>query len=853
MPEIMDTSLSNISLTARVSQLKDAYFRALPEICIERPQLITKFSMKNDIFKKDRISILDKARTYRFVLENRTPVVWHRQAYEKGMRPFSFDDRQLFAGSTTSKFKGVPLYPEFLALTLWPELGIINKRASNPYHITDQEVDTLNFEVFPHWIEHNITELARKSCFEENLKTRGVKEAPELKLLERLVFFLASKPNCISHTIPDFSRAIRLGLRNVINEAKNKQDLATEVSKKEFYAAIAEVLEGIITYSLNLAKAAEELAGKESDPVRKKELLDIAAVHRQVPEFEARNFRQGLTTVWICWTAIHLENPNVGLSLGRLDQVLYDLYRKDMDEGSLTVQDAVELVCCLWLKIGDHVPTVPEAGEQLFGGTGSNQAITVGGVDKDGHDAVNDLTYVMLRATELMRLRDPNLNARYFSGVNSKEYLRRICEVNLTTGATPALHNDKAVIKALMKKGETLEQARDFGVIGCVEPGSNGRSYGHSGAILLNLTSALELALFNGRHRHTGLDLVISKATGDPATFATFDDFRIAFEQQARWLVEQTTTLNNILGEVHQSHYPTPILSALFEGPMDKGKDVIEGGAVINSSGAALIGLADVADSLSAIQKVVFEEKSVSFADLIEALKKGFVGNEALQKRLANPEKTPKYGNEDSTADGNVRYLLELMDRLFGEKANYRGGKYRTGCWSMTNHAGFGRLVGATPNGRRARENFASGFTAVSGVTPYLTKVLNSAAAQPVVCLSNGIALNLKYTPEQGPREEMLKNFTASVEGYFDDLEGKRDGGMEIQFNVTSHDNFVDAVAHPEKYPELLVRVSGYTAYFKDLNPQMQKEIIDRTEYLLSKGAAVPYEPFPLPTVGTSG
>ena len=540
-----------VDLTPRISRLRDVYFRALPEVCIERAHLVTKYSLSNGLFRKERISILDKARTYRYVLENRVPVVRHTQSYEKGMRQFEFKDAQLFAGSTTSRFKGVPIYPEFLALALWPELANLPRRAKNPYHITDAEVEDLNHKIFPHWMDSNITELARK---------RG---APELKILERLVFFLASKPNCISHTIPEFSRAIRLGLRNIINEAKNKQDLETDVSKKEFYDAIAEVLEGIITYSINLAKAAEELAGKESDLVRKKELLDIAAVHRQVPEFEARNFRQGLTTIWICWTAIHLENPNVGLSLGRLDQVLYGLYRKDMDEGTLTLQDAVEFVCCLWLKIGDHVPTVPEAGEQLFGGAGSNQAITIGGVDKDGHDAVNDLTYVMLRATELMRLRDPNLNARYFPDVNSKEYLRRICEVNLTTGATPALHNDKAVIKALMKKGETLEQARDYGVIGCVEPGSNGRSYGHSGAILLNLTSALELVLFNGRHRHTGLDLVISKTTGDPASFATFEEFKTAFEQQARWLVEQTTTLNNILGEVHRNHYPTPILSAV--------------------------------------------------------------------------------------------------------------------------------------------------------------------------------------------------------------------------------------------------------------------------------------------------
>jgi formate C-acetyltransferase len=785
---------------------------------------------------------------YRYVLENRIPIVRHSKAYEEGMRPFEFKEISLFAGSTTSKFKGVPLYPEFLALTLWPELWTISKRASNPYHISDSEVKDLNYKIFPYWINNNITELARKKCFEENWKRYKRKNhAPEMKLLERLVFFLASKPNCISHTIPDFSRAVKLGLRKIIDEAREREEKAADYSQREFYQAISEVLEGIIAYSRDLAAKAEAMADKEKDSILKKELLSIAEINRQIPEFPARTFREALSTVWLCWIAIHLENSNVGLSLGRLDQVLYELYRQDIENKTIGIQDAIELVSCLWLKIGDHVPTIPDAGEQLFGGTGSNQAITIGGIDKNGEDAVNDLTYVMLRATELMKLRDPNLNARYYSGVNSADYLRRLCEVNIETGATPALHNDKAVIKALTSKGETIEQARDYGVIGCVEPGSNGRSYGSSSAILLNLTSALELALFNGRHRHTGMDLPISKESGDPTTFTTFEEFKVVFEMQTRWLVEQTTTLNNILGRIHQDFYPTPILSALFEGPMEKGKDLIQGGAIINSSGVTIIGLADVADSLSAIQKVVFEERAISFADLLNALEKNFEGYEALQKRLMNPDKTPKYGNEDPVADANVSWIVEMLDRVFGEKMNYRGGRYRVGYWTMTNHAGFGKLMRALPNGRRDHENFASGITPVSGVTPYLTKALNSVAKLPARCLSNGVPLNLKYTPEHGDREKMLNNFVASVEGYFDDANGERDGGMEIQFNITTHDTFVDAVAHPEKHPELLVRVSGYTAYFKDLNPQMQKEIIDRTEYLLSKGRAVHFGPFPLP------
>ncbi|TET93017.1 MAG: hypothetical protein E3J46_00430 [Desulfobacteraceae bacterium] len=859
MPEIKlpDISLKDCGLTERVSHLRNIYFRAMPEMCIERPRLITRFALDNGLFNQERISILDKAKTYRYVLKNRIPIVRHSRACEKNasekkLTTFELENRHLslFAGSTTSKFKGVPLYPEFLALAFWPELGTISERARNPYGITKEEINELNYDIFPHWLDNNIMELTRKRMLRNNGEkhdVRGKKDPTDIKLLKLLVFFLTSKPYTISHTIPDFSRAIGKGLREIINEANEKKNETDDDDKKEFYAAVAEVLEGIIAYSNRLAGEAERLAENESNPALKQELLDMAEVNRRVPEYPARTFREGLTTVWICWIAIHLENPNIGLSLGRLDQILYELYRQDIDKKTISIKDAVELVCCLWLKIGDHVPAIPDAGEKLFGGTGSNQAITIGGVDKDGKDAVNDLTYVMLRATELMLLRDPNLNARYYLDVNSDEYLRRLCDSNIEAKATPALHNDKAVIKALTLKGETIEQARDYGIVGCVEPCSNGRTYGHSASILLNLTSVLELALFNGRHRHTGMNTQISEETGEAVSFKDFNEFKNAFARQVRWMAEKTTNLNNIFGRTHQEFYPTPILSALFEGPMEKGKDLIEGGATINSSGVTIIGLADVADSLSAIEKVVFEDKDISFAELLKAMEKNFEGNgfEKLQKRLMDPKKTPKYGNEDPAADANAAWLVDLLDKEFSEKQNYRGGHYRVGYWTMTIHAGYGRLTRALPSGRKAKENFTSGITPVSGVTPSLPQALNSVANLSARSLSSGVALNLKFTPEVD-RKKMLDNFVAYVKGYFDDKQGQRDGGMEIQFNITKREDFEDAVKNPDKYPELLVRVSGYTAYFKDLNPFMQKEIIDRTEYQLLQGKAIPYGPFPL-------
>ncbi|MHC4707613.1 MAG: pyruvate formate lyase family protein, partial [Planctomycetota bacterium] len=403
---LTDISLKDVRLTKRVSDLRKSYFRATPEICIERPRLVTRFAIDKGLLDQDRISILDKARTYRFVLENRSPAVLHSKACEKDkpgeeLTTFELENNylSLFAGSTTSKFKGVPMYPEFLALAFWPELETISRRARNPYGITNNEIDELNYDIFPHWLNNNIMELTRQRMLRNNGEkhdVRGKNDPPDISLLKRLLFFLTSKPYTISHTIPDFSQAIGNGLRGIIDEANNKKNETDDDGKKEFYASIAEALEGIIAYSNRLADEAERLAEIESDPVMKKELLEMAEVNRRVPEHAARTFREGLTTVWICWIGILLENPNIGLSLGRLDQILYELYRQDIDKKTISVEDAVELVCCLWLKIGDHVPAIPDAAEKLFGGTGSNQAITIGGVDKQGKDAVNDLTYVML-------------------------------------------------------------------------------------------------------------------------------------------------------------------------------------------------------------------------------------------------------------------------------------------------------------------------------------------------------------------------------------------------------------------------------------------------------------------------
>ncbi len=588
-------------------------------------------------------------------------------------------------------------------------------------------------------------------------------------------------------------------------------------------------MQGVIAYAQNLGKKAAGLAAKAQDPFREENFRKMAALCARVPAKPARTFREAINCIWIVQVAIHAENINMAMSPGRLDQILYEYYKKDIDKGILTVKEAMELVGCLWLKLNDNANLVPETAEELFGGAGTVPAVTVGGVDENGEDAVNDLTYIMLRVTELLKTRDPSLNARYHYEKNAEEYRDRVAEVIVNTKAVPAIHNDVVDIKVLENQGTKLEHARDYAIIGCVELGVSGRSYDASSSIILNLVSGLELALNSGKRPVTG-DEQIGPQTGDPSQFKSFVEFREAFENQLRWLMGKGIELNEYFGHTYQEILPSPLLSAFFEGPMEQGKDLISGGALYNSSGATHVGFADTVDSLNAIEKAVFIDKKCTFAELMKALEANFKDHEKLHAYLIN--KTPKYGTDDPIAVENSRSLIRFLYDFYQGHTNYRGGRYRPGYWTMTNHAGQGKLSRALPNGRKADKVFASGITPVSQAADDLTACLRAVGGLQSECIPSGEALNLKYPFVEG--KEDIKRFGQAVEAYF------RCGGLHIQFNIMSYEDLIDARNNPEKHPGLLVRVSGYSAYFNDLNEAMKDEIITRTAYDIRTGKAVP-------------
>jgi len=805
---LKEYTFDNLPLLKR---LRKGLLSEKSRVCIERARYYTEYL--RDMSSDKEPAEIRYANAAKYFLSRKAPLF--------------FDDNFL-AGTTTSKPFGAPVYPEWTGMTIWPELDTISTRKKNPIILSEKEAEELNFDINPYWMERNILEYTRKKY-----------NNPEcMRIFERIVFFIATKAGCISHTVPDYRVALDKGVEYIIEQAalheaelKSGENLTEKNrQKREFYRAVQIAMQGVIEYAQNLSKKAAELAVKEHDPFRKENFQKMAEVCARVPAKPARTFREAINSIWIVQVAIHAENINMAMSPGRLDQILYKFYKEDIDKGILTVKEAIELAGCFWLKLNDNTNLVPETAEELFGGAGTVPAVTVGGVNEKGEDAVNDLTYIMLRVTELLKTRDPSLNARYHYEKNPKEYRDRVAEVIVNTKAVPAIHNDVVDIKVLENQGTKLEHARDYAVVGCVELASAGRSYDASSSIMLNLVSVLELALNNGTRPVTG-DEQIGPKTGDPSQFKSFEDFWEAFKKQSEWLIGKAIELNEYFGHAYQEILPSPLLSAFFEGPMEKGKDLIFGGALYNSSGATHIGFADTADSLNAIEKAVFIDKKCTFNELLKALDTNFKDYKKLHAYLVN--KTPKYGTEDPIAKKNSHNLIRFLYDFYQSHTNYRGGKYRPGFWTMTNHAGQGKLSRALPNGRKAGQVFASGITPVSQAANDLSACLKAVGGLESQCIASGEALNLKYPSVEG--EEDIKTFGQAVEAYF------RYGGLHIQFNIMSYEDLIDAKKNPDKYPELLVRVSGYSAYFKDLNEEMKKEIITRTAYNIKNGKAVPF------------
>lgn len=806
-----DPYLPNYSLDdfPRLEGFLDYHLSAKPEICPEMARLVTEWHRKHgyETDEKGRpwVPVLRKAHSYRYLMENRTPII---------------GEQSLIAGTTTSKRIGCPVYPEGSGTLIWNELITIPHRTHNPFDITEETREILHNDIYPYWMKRNFREWVRTKYHNPLCQ----------QIDERYALYFNWKQATISHTIPDFPKMLRLGTTGIIREIKKELAGRCDAEKKDTLRAMVHCLEGLAAYGRNLSAQAGRDAEVERDPARRKELLNLANICARVPSRPARTLDEAVNSIWITWVGCHMESMNAGLSLGRLDQWLQPYFEADMKKLKTKpareeyTKHAIELIGHFYMRCTDHFPLTPDLANWYFGGSSSDQAITLGGVTPDGRDAVCDMTYIFLKVTEMLSIRDPNVNARFMPGVNSDTYLKRLCEVNLVTAATPSMHNDAAMVKSLSKMKYDIKDIRNWSATGCVEPTLSGKHMGHTNMQMMNMVAALEMAMNNGRHPLTAWNL--GPETGDPAAgdFKTFDEFFEAFTKQFRFLIDRSIEYNHMLGEAHQELRPTPLLSALIGGCIRKGKDATRGGATYNSSGTAIIGLADVTDSLMAIKKLVFDEKKISFPELKEAVNDNFARRPDLMSMVR--KKVPLFGSGSEEAVAMANRIAKWAHDYYGSLPHYRGGKYTTGFWSMSNHVAFGTLTGALPSGRQAGKAFTPGLTPQPFASKSLLDNVRDVAKLDPVNMNNNIAFNVKVVPSASdPREKTVGDMFSYVKTFFDL------GGMQMQMNVVTTEMLRDAMAHPENYRNLIVRISGYNAYFVTLNRDMQIELIERAEY----------------------
>jgi pyruvate formate-lyase/glycerol dehydratase family glycyl radical enzyme len=682
------------------------------------------------------------------------------------------------------------------------ELLWIDRRKTNPLRIAWSDRLKLLFRIYPYWLIRNMPFRAFLPRF------------PQLQryIVEQLnaTYYLINEAGGIGHFLPNYEKMLKLGVKGYLDAIAGKEG--------DLYSAARIACEGLVDFARRLAQEAERLAVEEKNAKRAAELNEIARICYKVPYGPAETFHEALQSLWLTHMAVNLEGLNSAISFGRMDQYIYPYYRRDLEEGRITGERARELLLCFSAKATEHVFLLSERISQYHGGYLVVQAAIVGGMDRERKDAVNELTYLFLDVMEESGLRDPNYQARIHAG-SPTNYLRRVAEVARKGNGVPALFNDEAAIASLVSHGYPLEEARNYAVVGCVELALPGKSFFSTDAGLFNLPLCLELALNRGK-RLKGRRQV-GAATSDPTSFTGINQVIEAFQTQLEHMVVRMIGDLQVIEKGNYDYHPTPLSSMLVDGCLESGRDVTAGGALYNSSGIQGVGVADVADSLAALDEVVFQRHKYTMAQVIKAMHDNFASDPEIQAELL---KTPKYGNDHTLPDEYANMVVRIFHSALARHRNTRGGPYVPGFYSVTCHVAFGQRVRALPSGRRAGEPFAASLGTANGQDRQgPTALLNSVSHIDSTLAPNGYALNLRFDPGTLAGDQGVNILVALVKGFFDS------GGMEMQLNVLDPEMLEDARRNPGKYPELVVRVSGYCAYFDDLPDAAKREIIART------------------------
>jgi pyruvate formate-lyase/glycerol dehydratase family glycyl radical enzyme len=781
----LKVDMEDAGTSPRFEQIRKTLLSTPVCLCPERALLITEYFKKHD--NKKEPMVIRRARALEYLLAN---------------KKINIFPGELIAGNMgTSRISAI-MQPELASVFMSEELLWIDRRKTTPFKMPFKERLNLFLKVNPYWLTRN---LAFKAFF-PNLGRMARYTKEQLNA----TYYLINEAGGIGHFLPNYERLLKSGLNGYLKELDGRED--------DFSRAARICCQAVGVYAARLSAKTRALAAAEPDENRAAELREIGRICSRVPMNPPETLHEALQALWIAHMAVNMEGLNSAISFGRIDQYLYPFYKADMDAGRITPDKARELLLLFSAKAVEHVFLLSERTSQYHGGYLVVQAAIVGGMDEEGNDATNELTYIFLDVMEQLGLRDPNYQARIHKG-SPEHYIRRVTDVVRKGGGTPAVFGDEAAIEALTSHGFPLREARNYAVVGCVELALPGKSFFSTDAGLLNLPLCMELALNQGRR--FGKKARLGADTPDPLTMTNMEQVIDAFRRQVDFMAARMIDDLRVMETGNRDHHPTPFSSMLVDGCVESGRDVTAGGALYNSSGVQGVGLADVADSLAAIDDVVFTQKKYTMAEVINAVKNNFNSAGVLRSELL---KAPKFGNDDSLPDNYANMAAHIFHDALNRHENTRGGRYVPGFYSVTCHVAFGKRTPALPSGRLAGEPFASSLGPSNGrdrLGP--TALLNSVAHVDSRLAMNGYALNLRFDPSTLSGEKGVDILSSLVKGFFSQ------GGMEMQLNVLDAEKLEDARLHPGKYPGLVVRVAGYCAYFDDLPEDSKLEIISRT------------------------
>ena len=786
------------SISDRVTCLRDDFLSATPFVCGERSHLLTDYWKRSD---GEPIAIR-RAKAFDHLLINKEIAIY---------------EDELIVGNQTKYRRGGLLYPEFATDWIEQELSILHSRETSKFEISSEDRDMIMKDL-KYWKGKTVRDVLLPLWKEKwrNLIEDGVKTR---------LSFAFDTPAPHGRQVVNFPKVLNQGLLGIIAEAKEQIEshliLSNEdLHKRYFWEAVIIALNGVIALAKRYADLARSMAQEESSPKRKQELEEIAKNCRQVPTHPARTFHQAVQSIWFTHLAVEIENSSWGYSPGRLDQYLYPFYKSDIEEGLITRDEAKEILGCLWIKLNEIEVLHQGATAKLCQGS-VYQNVTIGGQTEDGEDATNELSYLILEVEEEVKLTQPTLSLRYFDGLKD-EFLLKCAEVIRSGGGKPAIFCDAYALSTLSHYGIPVKEARTYNPTGCVEisiPYSSTLYFGG----FLSIPKCLELALNNGKDPLTGAKL--GPETGDPLTFKNYDQLIEAFKTQLKENAEWVINTMNTFYAPYPDLVPTPFNSSLINDCIAVGKDINEGGPRYTKLLATYpIGMVTAGNSLSALKKLVFEDKKASMEDVFFALKANFDGKQKLRKMLLD---APKYGNDDDYADGIVNEVFQMVkDAVYPHYTNPWGDTVSFAYLGVTAHYFHGQTTGATPDGRMAHAPYADGSLSAYPGTDMIgpTAVIKSATKMDYTP-ALATLFNLKLHPATLSDGERIKKFWDLVKTYAEM------GGYHIQFNVVDRETLLDAQRHPENYRDLVVRLAGFSVFFVDLSPQVQMEIISRTEH----------------------